>query len=82
MDLIEPAEVRRSHRFEVSQNKWTPIWTPEYYNYYNPSYWDPQEGTPNFGKVPSRASQYGIRECNPYIILIYYIPFFPTRPKP
>ena len=31
----------------VSQNKGTPISTPIYYS---PYYWDPQNGTPNFGK--------------------------------
>ncbi len=33
----------------VSQNQGTPIWTPKYYS---PYYWDPQNGTLNFGKPP------------------------------
>ena len=33
----------------ISLNRGTPIWTPKYYS---PYYWDPQKGTPNFGKPP------------------------------
>ena len=40
----------------VSLNRGTPIKTPKYYN---PSDWDIQNGTPNFGKAPSEL-QVGI----------------------
>ena len=36
----------------VSQNRGTPIQTQKYYS---PYYWDPQTGTPNFGKPPYTA---------------------------
>ena len=31
------------------QNRGIPIWTPKYSH---PYYWDPQDGSPNFGKPP------------------------------
>ena len=40
----------------VYLNKGTPIQTPKYYSSY---YWDPHDGTPNFGKPP-----YGSRDPN------------------
>ena len=39
----------------VSQNKGTPILTPKYYD---ASYGDPQNGTPNFEKHPNLRRRY------------------------
>ena len=51
--IICPRTLAHAHMV-VSQNRGNPIYTPKYYNPYS---WDPQNGTPNFGKPPYQLLQ-------------------------